>query len=157
MCDNDYFERGLEFAILKINLKVTAVDNFGYKLPWRLNFKEDFENAKQITSSNESDSLLSECLCFWNFSPIKPFRGREFNSLTFGTFNLTSLLVFPLKKWSVLNNEHSDVQLFKKWNVIFVPGNEVPYYLRGFKKVQVFSWFAGRKGTILLIASYLNV
>jgi len=45
--DNDYFERGLEIAIRKDNLKVTAVDISAYNC-MEVDFKEDLENANKL-------------------------------------------------------------------------------------------------------------
>jgi choline kinase len=45
--DNDYFERGLEIAIRKDNLKVIAVDISAYNC-MEVDFKEDLENANKL-------------------------------------------------------------------------------------------------------------
>lgn len=45
--DNDYFERGLELAIEKDNIKISAVDISQYNC-MEVDFKEDLENANQL-------------------------------------------------------------------------------------------------------------
>ncbi|MDL5512735.1 phosphocholine cytidylyltransferase family protein [Arenibacter sp. M-2] len=45
--DNDYFERGLEIAIEKDNLKISAVDISDYNC-MEVDFKEDLENANTL-------------------------------------------------------------------------------------------------------------
>lgn len=45
--DNDYFERGLELAIQKDNLKVKAIDISKFRC-LEIDFKEDLENANKI-------------------------------------------------------------------------------------------------------------
>ena len=47
-CDaNDYFERGLELAIEKDNIKVEAVDISAYDC-MEIDFVEDLENANKM-------------------------------------------------------------------------------------------------------------
>ena len=48
-----------------------------------------------------------------------------------------------------------DLQLYKS-DVIFVPGNEVPYYIRGLK-VQVFHGLAGEKKGHFRIRHYFDL
>lgn len=45
--DNDYFERGLEIAIAKDDLKIAAVDISAYNC-MEVDFKEDLENANKL-------------------------------------------------------------------------------------------------------------
>jgi choline kinase len=45
--DNDYFERGLEIAIQKDNLKIKAVDISKYRC-LEIDFREDLDNANKI-------------------------------------------------------------------------------------------------------------
>ncbi|WP_047415898.1 CDP-glycerol glycerophosphotransferase family protein [Cellulophaga sp. Hel_I_12] len=61
---------------------------------------------------------------------------------------------FPFKN-ELFTTSILDVQLFKS-DVIFVPGNEVPYYLRGLK-VQVFHGFAGEKKGHFRIRHYFDL
>jgi len=64
-----------------------------------------------------------------------------------------------LSKFSFLNDPHTasilDLQFFKS-DVIFVPGNEVPYYLRGVK-TQIFHGLAGEKKGHFRIRHYFDL
>ena len=61
---------------------------------------------------------------------------------------------FPFKKESFTSNMEK-VKAFKS-DVVFVPGNEVPYYLRGLK-VQVFHGLAGEKKGHFRIRHYFDL
>lgn len=61
---------------------------------------------------------------------------------------------FPYKK-EPFTSSILDLQLFKS-DVIFVPGNEVPYYLRGLK-VQIFHGLAGEKKGHFRIRHYFDL
>jgi choline kinase len=45
--DNDYFERGIELAIQKDNLEVTAFDISKFRC-MEIDFKEDLDNANKL-------------------------------------------------------------------------------------------------------------
>jgi choline kinase len=45
--DNDYFERGLELAIAKDKLQISAVDISAFDC-MEVDFKEDLENANNL-------------------------------------------------------------------------------------------------------------
>jgi len=62
--------------------------------------------------------------------------------------------VFPFKKEN-FTTSILDLQLFQS-DVIFVPGNEVPYYLRGLK-VQIFHGLAGEKKGHFHIRHYFDL
>ncbi len=62
--------------------------------------------------------------------------------------------VFPFKKEN-FTSSILDLQLFQS-DVIFVPGNEVPYYLRGLK-VQIFHGLAGEKKGHFHIRHYFDL
>jgi len=64
------------------------------------------------------------------------------------------LNVFPFKKEN-FTTSILDLQLFQS-DVIFVPGNEVPYYLRGLK-VQIFHGLAGEKKGHFRIRNYFDL
>lgn len=64
------------------------------------------------------------------------------------------LAKFPFKN-DPFTTSILDLQTFKS-DVIFVPGNEVPYYLRGLK-VQVFHGFAGEKKGHFRIRHYFDL
>lgn len=61
---------------------------------------------------------------------------------------------FPFKNEPVTSNME-EVKAFNS-DVIFVPGNEVPYYLRGLK-VQIFHGFAGEKKGHFRIRHYFDL
>ena len=62
--------------------------------------------------------------------------------------------VFPNKKEN-FTTSILDLQLFES-DIIFVPGNEVPYYLRGLK-VQIFHGLAGEKKGHFRIRHYFDL
>jgi CDP-glycerol glycerophosphotransferase (TagB/SpsB family) len=64
------------------------------------------------------------------------------------------LALFPNKKEN-FTTSILDLQLFQS-DVIFVPGNEVPYYLRGLK-VQIFHGLAGEKKGHFRIRNYFDL
>ncbi|MBT8321134.1 MAG: CDP-glycerol--glycerophosphate glycerophosphotransferase, partial [Eudoraea sp.] len=85
--------------------------------------------------------------------PIKQVLIEEGHSFIWG-ISRKLLPKFPYKS-EPFTTSILDLQLFEA-DVIFVPGNEVPYYLRGLK-VQVFHGLAGEKKGHFRIRHYFDV
>ena len=77
-------------------------------------------------------------------------RGHEWMWYIHGNNNC----IFPHKSEKFSNNI-SDIILFNS-DVIFVPGNEVPHYLRGLK-TQIFHGLAGEKKGHFKIRDYFDL
>ena len=96
------------------------------------------------------------CNLPYAFSILKPLeeeiQKRGFESLWFLPENIIEL--FPYKQ----SNYTSDINTIKNYesDVIFVPGNDVPYFLRGVK-VQIFHGLAGEKKGHFRIRDYFDL
>jgi hypothetical protein len=101
-----------------------------------------------------------KCILFCNlpysFSILKPLElellYNKFDILWYIPKNLEQ--IFPYKK----SNYTTDINILKTYNsdAIFVPGNEVPYFLRGVK-IQIFHGLAGEKKGHFRIRDYFDL
>ena len=96
------------------------------------------------------------CQNAYAFGIMAPIRDRlQAESHEYLWYITKKLLdVFPFKKEN-FTSSILDLQLFQS-DVIFVPGNEVPYYLRGLK-VQIFHGLAGEKKGHFHIRHYFDL
>jgi len=96
------------------------------------------------------------CNLPYAFSILKPLeielKKRNFNILWYVPSNITSQ--FPYKN-SSFTSSIQELKDFKS-DVIFVPGNEVPYFLQGVK-VQIFHGLAGEKKGHFRIRDYFDL
>ena len=90
---------------------------------------------------------------FGILEPIKSILENEGYSYIWG-ISKKLLGVFPYKT-EPFTTSMLDLQLYEA-DVIFVPGNEVPYYLRGLK-VQIFHGLAGEKKGHFRIRHYFDL
>jgi len=101
--------------------------------------------------------ILLYCCQAYSFSILRPIElaalAKGYEVVWYVIHDLMGK--FPYKNTSTSINTYKSVDLFAP-DVIFVPGNEVPYFFRGVK-VQIFHGFAGEKKGHFRIRDYFDL